>query len=184
MCGRFTQAYTWLEVRDFLKLTGLPQNLKPRYNVAPTTDIGVVVSGDGQRLLASMRWACPLWWQKTLAEVPPRSTREPRPSLPSRCSETPTSTVAGIIPASGFYEWTADQDGKQPHYFTPVHEPILAFAGLWEQWRPPDGQEAIHSCTIIVTAAGDWMSQFHDRAPACKSLILLTSFRVRLLEAD
>ncbi len=37
MCGRFTQHYTWTEVHTFLDLFGAPRNLRPRYNIAPTT---------------------------------------------------------------------------------------------------------------------------------------------------
>ncbi len=36
MCGRFTQCYTWQEIRDLYDLTGTAQNLEPRYNIAPT----------------------------------------------------------------------------------------------------------------------------------------------------
>jgi hypothetical protein len=35
MCGRFTQHYTWQEVRSFLSVfgdLGTPYNLQPRYN--------------------------------------------------------------------------------------------------------------------------------------------------------
>lgn len=28
MCGRFTQNYTWQQVREFLSVFGAPQNLK------------------------------------------------------------------------------------------------------------------------------------------------------------
>jgi putative SOS response-associated peptidase YedK len=42
MCGRFTQKYTWSEVHAFLLVIGAPRNLRPRYNVSPTTDIDVV----------------------------------------------------------------------------------------------------------------------------------------------
>jgi SOS response associated peptidase (SRAP) len=42
MCGRFTQHYTWSEVRDFLSLLGAARNLRPHYNIAPTTTVDVV----------------------------------------------------------------------------------------------------------------------------------------------
>jgi micrococcal nuclease len=42
MCGRFTQRYTWREVHDFLDLRSGPRNLRPRYNIAPTTAVDVV----------------------------------------------------------------------------------------------------------------------------------------------
>ena len=37
MCGRFTQNYTWEEVYAFLAVFGAPRNLRPHYNIAPTT---------------------------------------------------------------------------------------------------------------------------------------------------
>lgn len=55
MCGRFTQNYTWADVHRFLSVFGPPRNLKPRYNIAPTTTIDVIrLNADGQRELMPM----------------------------------------------------------------------------------------------------------------------------------
>ncbi len=72
MCGRFTQRYTWNEVHTFLNVFGTPLNLRPRYNIAPTTTVDVVrLDHDGRRELVSMRWGLvPMWWQKALKSVP------------------------------------------------------------------------------------------------------------------
>jgi putative SOS response-associated peptidase YedK len=40
----------------------------------------------------------------------------------------------------------------------------LAFAGLWEECRDPDGQ-AIGCCAIIVTRANALVQPIHDRMP-------------------
>ena len=56
MCGRFTQNYTWPELNEALSVIGPPRNLWPRYNIAPTTTIDVVRSGEGGNEVASMRW--------------------------------------------------------------------------------------------------------------------------------
>ena len=50
MCGRFTIQYTWAEFYDALHL--IPEeasgrNDPPRYNVAPTQDVGFVYTEDG-----------------------------------------------------------------------------------------------------------------------------------------
>lgn len=42
-------------------------------------------------------------------------------------------------------------------------EPI-AFAGLWEWWKSPEGEE-VESCTILTTEANEFMSKIHDRMP-------------------
>ncbi|MGO9238898.1 MAG: SOS response-associated peptidase family protein [Methylocella sp.] len=46
MCGRFTQSYTWRELVELYRLTQPARNLRPRYNIAPTTTIDVVRSAD------------------------------------------------------------------------------------------------------------------------------------------
>lgn len=166
MCGRFTQAYTWAEVHAFLSVIGPPQNLRPRYNIAPTTTIDVAREGAGGRELVPMRWGLiPAWWKKPLKELP--STFNARAET---VAEKPMFRAAFksrrcIIPASGYYEWTGKAGAKTPHYFTaPTGQP-LAFAGLWDAWRDPETGETIQSATIIVGAANRWASRYHDRMP-------------------
>ena len=58
-----------------------------------------------------------------------------------------------IIPASGFYEWTGEKGGKQPHLFTAADgSPLLAFAGLWDRWRDPAAGE--DACPARSSCAG------------------------------
>src|SRR5215470_3598875 len=66
MCGRFSQRYTWREIRDLYDLTGAARNLQAHYNIAPTDPINVVKPGDGvANELVSMRWGLiPYWWKK------------------------------------------------------------------------------------------------------------------------
>ena len=45
----------------------------------------------------------------------------------------------------------------------PEKEPF-AFAGLWDAWTGEDGS-AYHSCTILTTAASDFIRQIHHRMP-------------------
>ncbi len=56
MCGRFTQFYTWAEVRAFLNVFGRARNLQPRYNIAPTDTVDVVLDRAGDGVLQPMRW--------------------------------------------------------------------------------------------------------------------------------
>ena len=168
MCGRFTQSYTWAEVHAFLSVIGAPQNLRPRYNIAPTTVVDVVrLDREGRRELVAMRWGLvPFFWKKSLKEMP--ATFNAR-----------AETVAGkpmfrgafrerrcIVPASGFFEWTGPKTDRQPHLFSAADgSPILAMAGLWDRWRDPATGEDVLSCTIIVSGASAWMVPYHDRMP-------------------
>ncbi len=171
MCGRFTQNYTWTEVHAFLSVFGAARNLQPHYNIAPTTTIDVVrLDAEGHRELVGMRWGLvPYFWKKPLKELP--ATFNARAES---VSEKPMFREAFrrrrcIIPASGFFEWTGEKGDKTPHLFSAADgSPVLAFAGLWERWRNPEG-DAVLSATIIVSGASDWMIPYHDRMPVLLS---------------
>ena len=65
MRGRFTQAHTWEEIMEAFRLLGQPpHNLRPRYNVAPTTMVDVVVDRGRGREIVSMRWGLVPNWAK------------------------------------------------------------------------------------------------------------------------
>jgi putative SOS response-associated peptidase YedK len=69
-----------------------------------------------------------------------------------------------IIPASGFFEWSATAVGKLPHYVTMRDDSPMAFAGIWEVWINPSG-ERIDSCAILTSAANSLVEPLHDRMP-------------------
>lgn len=165
MCGRFTQQLSWAELHRLADLIGQPRNLAPRYNISPTTSIEVIRVASNSSELVPMRWGLvPYWWKKSLKEVP--STFNARSE---RVADGPMWRGAFksrrcIIPASGFYEWTGPKAARIPHYFsTPDGQP-LAFAGFWDNWRSPEGEDIL-SATIIVGPANEWMSAYHDRQP-------------------
>lgn len=165
MCGRFTQQLSWAELQRLADLIGQPRNLAPRYNISPTTTIEVIrVAGDSNELVP-MRWGLvPYWWKKSLKELP--STFNARAE---RVADGPMWRGAFksrrcIIPASGFYEWTGPKSARVPHYFSTPDGRPLGFAGLWDNWRDPEGRDVL-SATIIVGPANEWMSAYHDREP-------------------
>jgi putative SOS response-associated peptidase YedK len=69
-----------------------------------------------------------------------------------------------LIPASGFYEWQADGDRKRPFYIRAKSGTPLAFAGLWETWTGPNGEE-LETAAIVTTRANNMLSTIHDRMP-------------------
>ena len=155
----------------FLSFLGVPRNLRPRYNIAPTTEIDVVRLVEQGRELLPMRWGLvPFFWKKSLKELP---------ATFNACAETiaekPMFRDAFkkrrcIIPASGFYEWTGGKGDRQPHLFAAADgSPVLAFAGLWDSWRDPATGQSLLSATIIVSGASEWMTPYHDRMPVLLS---------------
>ena len=166
MCGRFTQRYTWAEVHAFLSVIGAPKNLRPRYNIAPTTEVDAVVDRGQGREIVPMRWGLvPAWWKKALKEVPSTFNARAETVASKPMFRDAFRKRRCIIPASGFFEWTDGKGGKQPHYFSAADGEILAFAGLWDRWTDPASGDEVLSCTVIVSDANDWMAPYHDRMP-------------------
>ncbi|RVT99114.1 SOS response-associated peptidase [Rhodovarius crocodyli] len=165
MCGRVTQHFNAHDLGQHLQVAGPPINVRPRYNLAPTTSILAVRTVEGERQASYMRCGLiPAWWKKTAKEVP--ATFNARAET---VTEKPMFRGAWkarrrcIIPVSGFYEWETRGKAKIPHLFTAADgAPILSIAGMWEAWRDPKG-EAITSCTMIVTSPNAWMERYHDR---------------------
>ena len=167
MCGRFTQFYTWAEVHAAMNLLGAPRNLRPRYNIAPTTQVDVVrLDAEGRREMVTMRWGLiPVWWKKAAKDVPATFNARAETVARKPMFRSAFKHRRCIIPASGFFEWTGGKGEKVPHLFSAADgSPVLAFAGLWETWRDPEGEEVL-SCTIVVSGASDWMTAYHDRMP-------------------
>jgi putative SOS response-associated peptidase YedK len=74
-----------------------------------------------------------------------------------------------LVPADGFYEWTKDAEGRRlPWWVRPSDGPpegrLLAFAGVWELWRGPEG-ERVAACAIVTGPAGPEIAHIHHRAP-------------------
>lgn len=170
MCGRFSQAYTWEEIFAFsqpLTVEGGTQLIRKRYNIAPTTEVDIIVRIDGERVLRKARWGLiPAWWKKKANEVGATFNARVEKVDESAMFRSAYVKRRCIIPASGFYEWTGPKTDRVPHFFTAPDGEILGFAGLWESWRNPETGDEVTSCTIITRDAGKWMSAYHDRMPA------------------
>jgi putative SOS response-associated peptidase YedK len=139
------------------------EEVGPRYNIAPTQTV-IVVADDGTRHLTQMRWGLIPSWAKD-------------PAIGNRMINARAETVATkpafrvalrkrrcLIPADGFYEWHPIGRRKQPIYISLKSREPFSFAGLWEAWTAPDGQE-IKTCTIITCEANEVLKPIHDRMP-------------------
>ena len=166
MCGRFTQSYTWRELVELYRLTQPARNLRPRYNIAPTTSIDVLRLVDTGPELVPMRWGLiPGWWKKTAKEVPSTFNARAETVAQKPMFRSAFKRTRCIVPASGYYEWRPAEGGKQPYFISSASGEVLSIAGLWDQWKDPETGESVLSCTLIVTAANDFTQQIHDRMP-------------------
>jgi len=166
MCGRFSlQAISQVLANRFHVDCDL--NLKPRYNISPTQEIPIITSETPNKIILA-RWGLIPSWSKD---------GKPGFSMINAKAETinekpawkrPFETRRCLIPADGFYEWKALPTGKQPYRIILKDESIFAFAGLYDIWNSPDGNQTV-SCTIITTVPNTLMQPIHDRMPAILS---------------
>lgn len=165
MCGRFTLFLDAETLREEFGLTEVPADFSPRYNIAPSMQLAVV-TGAESRKAEWMRWGLVPSWAKDPAignrMINARSeTLIEKPSFRNafqrrRC----------LILADGFYEWKRGE-GKSPSipdYFHLADKKPFAFAGLWEFWRSPQGED-LRTCTIVTCAANRLVASIHDRMP-------------------
>lgn len=163
MCGRYTLTTSPDGLVNAFALEEAPRELKPRYNIAPGSDVAVVANRNG-RQVEFFRWGLIPSWAKDPAighrMINARAeTASEKPSFRSalrrrRC----------LILADGFYEWQGARAPKTPMYARLRGGEPFAFAGLWESWQPPDGT-AIHSCAILTTRPNELMAPIHNRMP-------------------
>ncbi len=141
--------------------------LTDRFNIAPTEPVPVVVEeASGARQVAIAAWGI----------APHRPGGRPFLAFNARAeslTERPTfrplvARSRCLVPASGWYEWTAVAGGKakQPWYLTdPDGDDFLGLAGLLDRWVDQDGT-ARAACAIVTTAAAtDDLRALHDWMP-------------------
>jgi putative SOS response-associated peptidase YedK len=173
----------------------LEEGGQPRYNVAPTQTVPVVVerlrteepthqpddeepAERAVRQLRGLTWGLVPSWSKertggarminARAETLLEKPAYSRPALARRC----------LVPADGWYEWqgsptATDAKGKprkQPFFMAPAADEPLAFAGIYEFWRdrdvhPDDPQAWLITFAIVTTAAEPGLDVIHDRMP-------------------
>ena len=163
MCGRFTLHHPTEEIAQRFNLDQIAVSFPPRYNIAPTQPIAVVLQHSA-RTLEAFQWGLVPFWAKD-------------PKIGNRMINARAETVAEkpafraafkqrrcLIPASGYYEWRKENNERLPTYIYRADKTPFAFAGLWEEWHAPEG-EILHTCTIITTEASDQVSAIHHRMP-------------------
>jgi putative SOS response-associated peptidase YedK len=187
MCGRFISTSSPTDLAEqFVVDEVVVADDTPDYNVAPRAKVMVVRDRPGKdgaadrRVLSRVRWGLVPYWAKD-------------PGIGDRLINARAETVAEkpayrkaftkrrcIIPADGFYEWKVvappttpkGRPKKQPMFVHRRDDEPMAFAGLWEVWKVPDGLEVddaedgwLRSCVIVTTDANDLLAPVHDRMP-------------------
>lgn len=173
MCGRYTLTESPAAIveafADDIPLCGLSElegsyDWQPRYNIAPTQYSLIASHTEAGATIDLMRWGLIPHWAKdeknsaklinaraeTVAEKPSfkQSFRN------KRC----------LVFADGYYEWTTSAGVKQPIFIKPKTKKIIAFAGIWAQWRAPD-KRLVSTYSILTTESNSDLDHAHHRMP-------------------
>jgi putative SOS response-associated peptidase YedK len=171
MCGRMTmrtdvsdvaQVFD-AEVRDPEAFA----DLGPRYNVAPTQPITVVVQREDGRFVELHRWGLVPSYAKSVSAGNRLINARAETIATTPAFRSSFARRRCVIPADGFYEWRRSANGKvkQPYLIHAADDRPLAFAGVWAPWKDPATNDWVLSAAVVTTRANGTVGQLHDRMP-------------------
>ena len=164
MCGRFTLHHSIEKIAQRFSVPEFSLPFGPRYNIAPSQNVTAIIQTD-QREFADFKWGLLPFWAKD-----PKIGNKLINARAETLGEKPSFKYAlakrrCLIPTDGWYEWKKQKGGNKPYYLRRKDSELFAFAGLWEEWKTPEG-EILATCTIITTEPNELMAQIHHRMPA------------------
>src|SRR3990167_5694687 len=163
MCGRFSITTPPDAMRALFGYLDEP-DFPPRYNIAPSQPVPIMVREQGKRRFLLVRWGLVPSWAK---EMPQSLLINARAET---IAEKPSFRGAfrhhrALMPADGFYEWQAVGKGpKQPYFIRRRDRKPFAMAAVWDIWMPSGGSE-LDSCAIVTTEANETLRPVHHRMP-------------------
>ncbi|NMB79689.1 MAG: SOS response-associated peptidase [Methanomicrobiales archaeon] len=139
---------------------------RSHFNISPASEMPVIVRNDAgnENAIVPMRWGLVPHWAQD-----PKTAQKPINARAETLLEKPmfaplVRSHRCLVPASGFFEWKKEGKRKIPFYFTVPGQPLFAFAGLFSQWKSPDGT-VLSTYTIITCPANVLLAGVHDRMP-------------------
>ncbi len=163
MCGRFVTTSPPEAMRQIFGYLEQP-NFPPRFNVAPTQPVPVVIIENGARHFRLMRWGLLPAWVKdprkfTLLINARAETVHEKPAFRNAIKRRRC-----LIPADGYYEWHGSEQRKRPYFIHRRDGGPIGLAGLAETWIGPNGEE-LDTVAIVTAAASADLAALHHRVP-------------------
>ncbi|MDB5568956.1 MAG: putative response-associated peptidase [Hyphomicrobiales bacterium] len=175
MCGRYAITLPPDAVRAYFRYVEQP-NFPPRTNIAPTQPVPVVrldrdPDGVKRRHFALLRWSFLPGFVKDPKDYPLVLNARSETALEKASFRNAMRRRRCIFVADAFYEWRRAPGGRgkgkppsQPFLIRRRDGNPMAFAGLWETWTGPNGEEVDGAC-VLTTDANALMGAVHDRMP-------------------
>lgn len=165
MCGRFGEEEEYVALAHRYQAVMRVVDPGPRFNVAPTQPVAVIVEYEGERALTHHRWGLVPYFAKDL-KIGARMINARAETLMTQ-SAFRDSFVGRrcIVPATRFYEWRAAGKTRIPFSILRNDHAPMHFAGLWASWRDRGSGERVLSCAIVTTEPNELTRPLHDRMP-------------------
>ncbi len=163
MCGRYTLTSPVDVIESlFGGSVANAEQIRPRYNIAPTQQVPLVRQNDGLEVV-HCRWGLVPAWAHPEKRLPTLinarcETVHDKPSFrrafrARRC----------VVLADGFYEWERVGKERLPWLFRREGAVGFGMAGIWERWEA--GEQPIESVSIVTTQANPLVGRIHQRMP-------------------
>src|SRR4029077_6172681 len=163
MCGRYAITTAPEAIRALFGYLEQP-NFPPRYNIAPTQPVPIVRMAEGKRQLALVRWGLIPPWVKAPRAFSLVINARGESVLDKPAFRNAMKYRRCLFPADGFYEWKREGERKRPYFVRLKSGQPMAFAGLWESWMGPNGEE-METAAIVTTTASRSIAHIYDRMP-------------------
>lgn len=163
MCGRFVLISDVDALQLAFNLTDVPDVLPPRFNIAPLQPVAVITNTAPQELTL-FRWGLIPFWAKDASIGASLINARAETAAEKPAFRAAFKRRRCLIPADGFFEWQKGERGKVPLFIHLRDRQPFAFAGLWETWFSPEGDE-VRTCTILTTTPNRLMEPIHNRMP-------------------
>lgn len=166
MCGRYKLVTAPIDLEEYFEaIISNAGTIEPLLNVTPGMFMPVVAIGrDKVPVITTFRWGLVPSWAKDpktgYKMINARSeTITEKPSFAQ-----PFQRRRCIVPSNGFYEWKTEGKTKTPHFVHRTDDDIMAFAGIYDRWKYPDGKD-LFTYSIITTSANERIHDIHERMP-------------------
>jgi putative SOS response-associated peptidase YedK len=163
MCGRFVITSPPAALRQVFGYFEQP-NFPPRFNIAPTQPVPVVIIENGIRHFRLMRWGFLPAWVKDPREFSLVINARSETLLEKPAFKNAIKRRRCLIPADGYYEWHASEQRKRPYFIRRRDGQPVGFAALAETWMGPNGEE-LDTVAIVTAAASPGLAVLHHRVP-------------------
>lgn len=164
VCGRFSITGDLDFYAEYFGVDEVvAEPLDRSWNIAPTDQVYVVAERDDRRLLGTMKWGLVPHWAQDTRSVHINARSETVDTTPA--FRDSFSRKRCLIPADGFYEWEAPENGRTPHWVYRGDGHPMVFAGIWASRLDPDTQVWERTCSILTKDAEGPIRSIHDRMP-------------------